>query len=61
MGAIEIPDDMLPCLRSDHAGETGAVHIYKGIRAVTRLDYIREFAREHQATEERHLEIMNMI
>lgn len=52
---------MLPCLRSDHAGETGAVYIYRGIRAVARLDCLREFARQHQVTEERHLEIMNQI
>lgn len=29
---IEIPDDMLSYLRSDHAGETGAVYIDRGIR-----------------------------
>ena len=52
---------MLSCLRSDHAGETGAVYIYRGIRAVTRLDCLREFARQHEVTEERHLEIMNQI
>ena len=58
---VKIPDDMLSCLRSDHAGETGAVYIYRGIRAVTRLESLREFARQHQATEERHLEIMSQI
>jgi len=58
---IEIPEDMLTCLRSDHAGETGAVYIYRGIRAVTRLESVREFARRHQVTEERHLDLMNQI
>ncbi len=58
---VIIPDDMLSCLRSDHAGETGAVYIYRGILAVTRLARLREFAREHQATEERHLELMNQV
>ena len=58
---IVIPADMLSCLRSDHAGETGAVYIYRGIRAVTRHECLREFARQHQATEERHLEIMSRI
>lgn len=58
---VKVPDDMLPGLRSDHAGETGAVYIYRGIRAVTRLDCLREFARQHQVAEERHLEIMNQI
>ncbi len=42
-------------LRSDHAGETGAVWIYKGILAVSSDDELREFAREHLATERRHL------
>jgi ubiquinone biosynthesis monooxygenase Coq7 len=42
-------------LRSDHAGETGAVAIYLGILAVTRDPKIRHFAREHLATEREHL------
>lgn len=58
---VIVPADMLPALRSDHAGETGAVYIYLGIRAVTRDASLREFAREHQATEERHLAIMNRL
>ena len=27
---VTVPEDMLGLLRSDHAGETGAVWIYKG-------------------------------
>lgn len=42
-------------LRSDHAGETGAVAIYLGILAVTRDPQIRQFAQEHLATEREHL------
>ena len=42
-------------LRSDHAGETGAVAIYLGILAVARDPQIRHFAREHLATEREHL------
>ena len=42
-------------LRSDHAGETGAVWIYRGILALSRDAELRAFAREHLATEERHL------
>jgi len=42
-------------LRSDHAGETGAVAIYLGILAVSRNARIRRFAREHLATEREHL------
>lgn len=42
-------------LRSDHAGETGAVAIYLGILAVTRDPQIRHFAQQHLATEREHL------
>jgi len=42
-------------LRSDHAGETGAVFIYRGILAVSRQERVVAFAREHLAVEERHL------
>lgn len=43
-------------LRSDHAGETGAVAIYAGILAVTRDPALRDFAQRHQATEAGHLQ-----
>lgn len=42
-------------LRSDHAGEAGAVQIYRGILAISQDRAVREFAREHMTTEERHL------
>lgn len=42
-------------LRSDHAGETGAVQIYRGIIAFTRDEGVRSFATQHLATERRHL------
>jgi ubiquinone biosynthesis monooxygenase Coq7 len=42
-------------LRSDHAGETGAVFIYRGILAVSGDPDVRRFARAHLATEEEHL------
>ena len=41
-------------LRSDHAGECGAVEIYRGICAVSRNPRIHRFAREHLRTELRH-------
>ena len=31
-----IPNYLLPHFRSNHAGETGAIYIYKGILAVSR-------------------------
>lgn len=42
-------------LRTDHAGETGAVMIYRGILAVTRDPALRAFASHHLETEQRHL------
>lgn len=43
-------------LRSDHAGEAGAVQIYRGILAVTRDKDVRDFAHHHAETERVHLE-----
>jgi ubiquinone biosynthesis monooxygenase Coq7 len=43
-------------LRTDHAGETGAVWMYHGVRCVARDPALRAFARRHQATERAHLE-----
>jgi len=48
-------------LRSDHAGETGAVRIYQGILSVARDPALRRFATEHLATEQRHLEVIEEI
>ena len=48
-------------LRSDHAGETGAVYIYKGITAVARWRQDVEllaFARQHGDTESEHLRLI---
>lgn len=48
-------------LRSDHAGETGAVWIYRGVLAANPKHELRQFCLRHLATEERHLEKMNML
>lgn len=45
-------------LRSDHAGETGAVFIYRGVLAVTRDPDLHTFAEAHLETEMQHLEIV---
>lgn len=45
-------------LRSDHAGETGAVMIYRGILAFCRDPELRDFAQRHMATEEGHLRLI---
>ncbi len=42
-------------IRSDHAGETGAVAIYLGILSVSRDPHLRHFAWAHLATEREHL------
>ena len=51
-------------LRSDHAGEVGAVEIYRGIKAVAlwRGDYeLMQFADAHGAVEQQHLSMMNQL
>lgn len=60
-GPAELPDALLPELRSDHAGETGAVEIYRGILAVTRDPSLRAFATRHLESERRHLRWMNQL
>lgn len=60
-GAFEtpgVPADMVGELRSDHAGETGAVWIYHGVLAFSRDAGVCDFARRHRATEQRHLELI---
>ncbi len=47
--------DMVADLRSDHAGESGAVQIYRGMLAVSRDPSVRRFALTHIRTELRHL------
>jgi len=48
-------------LRSDHAGEFGAVMIYRGILAISRDASVREFAASHLRTEQKHLALMEEI
>ena len=53
--AHQLPASLIADLRTDHAGETGAVMIYRGILAATRDAGVRHFAQDHLATEARHL------
>lgn len=55
----ELPTDVLADLRTDHAGETGAVCIYQGILFAARDPGVRAFAWRHLATEQVHLELIN--
>ena len=48
-------------LRSDHAGETGAVAIYLGILRTSRSRQVRRFATRHLRTERRHLVILRQM
>jgi ubiquinone biosynthesis monooxygenase Coq7 len=48
-------------LRSDHAGETGAVLIYRGILAISRDPAVRDFASRHMATEAGHLRLIEQV
>jgi len=50
-----LPATLIAELRTDHAGESGAVMIYRGILAITRDADVRHFAQAHLATEARHL------
>lgn len=42
-------------LRSDHAGETGAVWMYRGVLRVARDPQVQAMAREHLQAEQSHL------
>ncbi len=53
---LNLPISVARELRSNHAGETGAVWIYKGMLAVSRDQELRHFATEHLAAEQTHLE-----
>lgn len=51
--------ELIADLRSDHAGEVGAVQIYRGVLALARDPALRAFAAHHQATEQAHLDLIN--
>lgn len=53
---VSLPEALQRDLRSDHAGETGAVFIYRGILALSRDPTVRQFAEGHLQTEQVHLQ-----
>ena len=55
------PKWLIADLRSDHAGELGAVMIYRGILAISSRSDVRAFAKAHLATELQHLELMEAL
>lgn len=54
-GGLNLPTEIVADLRTDHAGETGAVWMYCGVLRFTRDEALREFAMRHRATEQTHL------
>ena len=52
---LALPAEVLADLRTDHAGETGAVCIYYGVLRFARDPALRAFAQRHLATEQAHL------
>jgi ubiquinone biosynthesis monooxygenase Coq7 len=53
-----VPHRFMGDLRSDHAGELGAVYIYKGVLACASDPELRSFAQSHLVTEQKHLALM---
>lgn len=58
---IDFNSQQLSMLRSDHAGEIGAVNIYKGILWCAKDPAVVAFANSHLAVESRHLEAIESI
>ena len=54
----QLPAGVVADLRTDHAGETGAVCIYHGVLRFARDPTLRAFAQRHLATEQAHLQQM---
>jgi ubiquinone biosynthesis monooxygenase Coq7 len=57
----DTPAWLIADLRSDHAGETGAVWIYRGILAVAPDPGVRAFAERHKETEQGHLDLLEEV
>lgn len=52
---LALPAGVVADLRTDHAGEIGAVHIYRGVLFFSREAEVRRFALQHLTTEQAHL------
>ena len=62
--ALLLPGNNLPAwvfadLRTDHAGEVGAVCIYQGVLKFSRDPLLRSFAEHHLVTEQKHLRLIS--
>ena len=58
---INIPKFMIKWMRSNHAGETGAVWIYKGASCIFWNKKISKMSKEHILTETNHLIVMENL
>ena len=56
-----LPRNLRRDLRSDHAGETGAVFIYKGILKLSKDKDIISFSKRHLITEADHLRTIERL
>ena len=58
---VRVPNFLIPHFRTNHAGETGAIFIYKGILLLSKDQDILDFSTEHLKTEEGHLNEIEKI
>ena len=56
-----IPNFLIPFFRTNHAGETGAVFIYKGILKLSKDKDIISFSKRHLITEADHLRTIERL
>ena len=56
---LHVPPSLVAEMRSNHAGETGAVWIYRGVLLLARDAGVRRFAEAHLATEKEHLRLVS--
>ena len=54
----KLPAEVFADLRTDHAGELGAVCIYQGVLQFARDPVLRAFAEHHLVTEQKHLRLI---
>ena len=59
--ARALPASLVADLRTDHAGESGAVMIYRGILAASGDPAVKTFAQAHLATEAGHLAAIELL
>ncbi len=58
---VSVDEDMVAWMRSNHAGETGAVWIYKGAKCISWNSRIIDMANEHGQTEQQHLVVIEHL